>query len=525
MKKTLLLIILSLYTIVGFSQSPQSINYQAVARDNSGKILANQSIKIIIYIIEDSANGSSSYIERHSTSTNQFGLFTLNIGLGTVLSGTFSGINWGKGAKYLKVDMDASGGNNYTNVGISKFLSVPYALYSEKSGNSGSSLKSGSGIIIRNDSIVNIAQDKIVTLTAGSNTQISGKYPNFTISSSSPSYWKAGTNYLYTKDSLKNKRIEIYHSKSYTDLYVNDTDGYHSIDLYTGYYSGSVYLSSPVTHSWTSVLGGDSYGGSLLNYSNKGSSMSFLGGDYDGGKFQIYSKIKLNTITMWNTTANEGQIKLYDSTGTKIVEMGPIDPWDGGGVWNYSYTGSRLTKMSHLIYYPTNGGFSVCNSSSTEKAGLYVDKYGDGIIWGDTKSFRMTHPKDNSKEIWYACVEGPEAAAYIRGTASLKDGKAIITFPEHFVLVKGNNKYTVILTPNSVDSKGLAVTNKNAENFEVSELFKGDGNYDFDWEVKAVRVNHENFQVIRNADEMRLADPKETKKESSKQEGLQNHKN
>ena len=54
-----------------------------------------------------------------------------------------------------------------------------------------------------------------------------------------------------------------------------------------------------------------------------------------------------------------------------------------------------------------------------------------------------------------------------------------------------------MLTPLSAASRGLAVTQKSEEGFTVQELMSGEGNYEFDWEVKCIRRGHEDFQVIR----------------------------
>jgi len=67
----------------------------------------------------------------HTTTTNQFGLFTLQIGNGTVVSGDFTTINWGANTHYAKVEMDETGGTNYQLMGTSQLLSVPYALHAE----------------------------------------------------------------------------------------------------------------------------------------------------------------------------------------------------------------------------------------------------------------------------------------------------------------------------------------------------------------------------------------------------------
>jgi hypothetical protein len=71
------------------------------------------------------------YREHHNTTTNQFGLFTVQIGGGTADStGTYNSINWANGNQYLKTELDPTGSNsNYTLMGESQLLSVPYALY------------------------------------------------------------------------------------------------------------------------------------------------------------------------------------------------------------------------------------------------------------------------------------------------------------------------------------------------------------------------------------------------------------
>ena len=63
---------------------------------------------------------------------------------------------------------------------------------------------------------------------------------------------------------------------------------------------------------------------------------------------------------------------------------------------------------------------------------------------------------------------------------------------------------TVILTPLSASSEGLAVIEKTTSGFKVKELRSGTGNYSFDWEVKCVRQGFENYQVVRDIDENQL---------------------
>ncbi|MCH7987580.1 MAG: DUF1566 domain-containing protein [Planctomycetes bacterium] len=126
---TTIAVALALTTLM--AQVPQSINYQGVARDNTGAILATQGIALQISILSGSPTGTVEYSETHTTTTNQFGLFTLQIGNGTVVSGDFTTINWGANTHYAKVEMDETGGANYQLMGTSQLLSVPYALHAK----------------------------------------------------------------------------------------------------------------------------------------------------------------------------------------------------------------------------------------------------------------------------------------------------------------------------------------------------------------------------------------------------------
>jgi hypothetical protein len=121
-----------------FSQAPpQAIQYQAVARNNNGDILASTNVSFRFNILRTSASGPTVYSETFNVTTNQFGLANIEIGKGTIVSGNFSAIDWGGDSYFLKVELDATGGSNYVVMGTSQFLSVPYALYAEKSGSGG----------------------------------------------------------------------------------------------------------------------------------------------------------------------------------------------------------------------------------------------------------------------------------------------------------------------------------------------------------------------------------------------------
>lgn len=105
---------------------PPGIHYQAVARDAGGEI-RNQSIDVKFAIL---AGETKVYEELHHTTTSQYGVFSLIIGDGEALTGTFQQIDWSTGNHSLQVDIDL--GSGWKRMGTISFMSVPYALYAGK---------------------------------------------------------------------------------------------------------------------------------------------------------------------------------------------------------------------------------------------------------------------------------------------------------------------------------------------------------------------------------------------------------
>lgn len=126
---------LLLVVTAAMAQAPQGIKYQAVARDASGTIIGNQAVSIRFSIHSGSLTGPVVYQETHSATTNQLGLFSVSLGMGTPVTGTFNTISWASGSMFLETELDPTGGSSYTSMGTSQMLSVPYALYAETSGN------------------------------------------------------------------------------------------------------------------------------------------------------------------------------------------------------------------------------------------------------------------------------------------------------------------------------------------------------------------------------------------------------
>lgn len=130
-----LLIVLSVVSAeTAFAQAaiPQRISYQGIARDDMGNPLLNSPLGVRISILDGSALGNAVYIETHQLVTNEFGLFTLQVGGGTPFSGTFGAINWGSNLKWMRIEIDLGNEGQFTVIGNQQLLSVPYALAAGK---------------------------------------------------------------------------------------------------------------------------------------------------------------------------------------------------------------------------------------------------------------------------------------------------------------------------------------------------------------------------------------------------------
>lgn len=184
MKKIFFLHILLLIFLVSHSQVPQALNYQAIARTSNGVLIPSQNIGVRFSILEGTITGTPVYTETHQTTTNSFGLFTLEIGHGTPTTGTFATINWGSGtAKFLKVEIAPTGGTTYQLQGTTQLLSVPYALFAAKT-----------NLIAGNNTIVITNGNTIAgNYQAGPGINISGNV----ISSTAGSLWVPDVNGIH----------------------------------------------------------------------------------------------------------------------------------------------------------------------------------------------------------------------------------------------------------------------------------------------------------------------------------------
>ncbi|NCI47915.1 hypothetical protein [Sediminibacterium soli] len=138
------LLILPLLLLAGtlVAQPPAAMPFQAVAKDNVGNPAKNRKVFVKVALIQGRINGTRVWNESFETTTNEDGIYTVNIGLGSIAATqparTLGDLDWANGPFFVNVQIAVSpsipaswwvAANNYVDIGTNQLMSVPYALF------------------------------------------------------------------------------------------------------------------------------------------------------------------------------------------------------------------------------------------------------------------------------------------------------------------------------------------------------------------------------------------------------------
>ena len=164
-----------------------------------------------------------------------------------------------------------------------------------------------------------------------------------------------------------------------------------------------------------------------------------------GGAQLVQSSVSENggLVTMGNLLINSrinnsAQLFLDDNSGNRIAYIGNsglggalilygqneedkifmnIQSNDAGYLEVLGSNGNRNIRLTFLGGNGDHGYLEISDAVGDQQAAVFVNAAGQGIVTADLKNFIEPHPNDPTKEIYYASLEGPEAAMYMSGTA------------------------------------------------------------------------------------------------------------
>jgi hypothetical protein len=537
-----------------YAQTPQGINYQAVLRDGS-TVLANTQVNVLLGI--EDANVNILYEESHDLTTNEFGLINFVIGEGTPVIGTFDQIDWAQAGMQFEAEVTYNG--TIYSLGRVNFVSVPFSLYADRAkmadsmelgdlldvsmtpatagqglvwnGTAWEAATIGGGAGALNDlSDVTAAPTEAGEILVWDGTEWSVNAGTLVLDSTISTTTYLGTDlFLFGANGTANVISTFGDDPSLGLVGVVD-----SFDFIQGFMDvalegeGRMGTFGPTSLNFlVGGVGTDSELGAVSVWDSVGNGKAIMGAGIPGlpsaGFIETYGSNGATNVSSVGSNTNIGYLGLADSMGTNKVIITSRDRGDGiirtlgvdgnnavvmgggidGGSGSIAVNDSTGFPRINMGVYNGNLSFlELIGPSATAEVGMQVTTSGTGIIFADVKNFRIPYPNQPGKEIWYASLEGPEAAAYVRGTATMVNGEAEVLFPAHFEAIASPQSMTVILTPLSADSEGMAVIEKTAQGFKVKELRQGTGSYSFDWEVKCVRQGYENYRAVRDVSAM-----------------------
>lgn len=128
------MLFISVLSSYGQNKPVPGMNYQAVAFDANGKIMANAPITIKFAFTDQPGSKEAFYTESYQLVTNEAGLFNLVVGEGAEKSGDMNSIPWADKKIWLDVEISSNGLNAFSTKHSTQLQAVPYAFHAQKAG-------------------------------------------------------------------------------------------------------------------------------------------------------------------------------------------------------------------------------------------------------------------------------------------------------------------------------------------------------------------------------------------------------
>lgn len=345
------------------AQVPQRLNYQGIARDEKGHPLVHQLMSLKIAILPYADATGVEYEEIQTITTNEFGLYTLQLGAGVAVSGEMNKISWDTGNKYIRVMIDPTGGQDFQLAGTTQLLSVPYAFYAEKSGTAKSSGNERTGNVSSNAAHVSGDANFISKFTA---LNVIGKSQLF----------DNGTSVgLGTAAPISTSSMHIRRTSSGQYLYMEnpDTIGFGSFRLYNDVpanFATFTKYGSKVAGGYAGIA--DKYPfANMLGYGNNG---PFLNAGTGNIGFAI-------------TKAGTNKLKIHIDAATERIGLGGNAVPQTQVHFNNTVAGNDTLKFSNQTTgHSLNDGTELRFSGNTTRL---INRENAALIFGTNNTDRL----------------------------------------------------------------------------------------------------------------------------------------
>jgi hypothetical protein len=498
MKKFILIAAIVMGCVSLIAQPPQAFKYQAVARTNSGNLIQNQLVSFRISLLQGSPSGTLTYQERHALNTNDYGLASLEIGNGTVLAGAFSSIDWSAGQMFIKVELDPLGGTSYQDMGTAQLLSVPFALYSQRSMDSpwlngstgiyynganvgigtdnpinklevnGTTLigNNSKGIRFRNNGAIvdieSVGTDLAINYQDGGNTVMNVGSGNVGIGTLSPNQ-KLEINGLNSEKGLRIAWGSTYPTV-YGELLHGGSGGFKlNAEAGGGGWADMSFQTNGTTKMFIESAGNVGIGttspsnarlqmegtgtyDAILRLNNLGTT----GGNYFmGSSNSNWGLGGIRFVMGYGTPSSANVDMVMDNFGR--VGLGTTSPT--GQLDVYAETGIAIHAYSSSVSSGLSGtsvsGYGIYAQSINSLAGYFSGNVQvTGSLSKGSGSFVIDHPLDpENKLLRHNFVESPENLLIYRGKIKLdENGEAMVELPDYFEALTREDQATVTLT-------------------------------------------------------------------------------
>jgi len=343
-----------LITASAMAQVPEKMSYQAVVRDAGNALVTSQGVGMQISILQGSASGTAVYEETQTPNTNINGLVSIEIGSGTVVSGTFNTIDWSNGPYFIKTETDPTGGTSYTITGTSQLMSVPYALHAKTADNVSNDAVDDADADPANElqDISLTASD--LTLSNGSTIDLSVIDTDTQLDETAVDAYVANNGYLTTEvdGSTTNEIQDI--SLTGTDLTITsgstldlsgiDTDTQLNETAVDSYVANNGYLTTEVDGSTTNEIQTIERAGTTVTLSNGGGSYEDSVNTYTAGDgIDVTGMVISETKYQIGDFAQGGIVIWVDETGEHGIVCAKSDQ-SSGVRWNAGTHGDTQAK-------------------------------------------------------------------------------------------------------------------------------------------------------------------------------------